>query len=69
MTVALIVVMVVVIGLIGAFVLPRVVSRRTDARTGEQVTDAAATADVEAEILDGDWGVAPPSEPADPEQR
>jgi hypothetical protein len=67
-TVAVIVLIVVVIGLIGVFVVPRLVSKRTDARTSEQVTDAAPTADAEAEILDGDWGVAPPSEPAPPKE-
>lgn len=67
MTVALIVLIVLVVGLIGAFILTRVVSRRTGARTGEELTGGAATADREAEILDGDWGVAPPSEPAQPQ--
>jgi hypothetical protein len=65
MTAALIIVIVAVIGLAGAFVLTRLVSRRTDARTGEEL---AADAETEVEILDGDWGVAPPSEPSEPTQ-
>ena len=69
MSVALIGLIVLAIGLIGVFVLPRVGSRRTAAQTGEEVGDAAPTADAEAEILDGDWGVAPPSEPSQPEDR
>jgi hypothetical protein len=67
MTVAVIVLTVVVIGLIGVFVVPRVVSRRTAAKSGEQLADPNAEA--EAEILDGDWGVAPPSEPEQPAPR
>ena len=61
-----VIVLIVVVGLIGAFVLTRVVANRTAARSAEQV---AAGAEAEVEILDGDWGVAPPSEPEQPAQR
>jgi hypothetical protein len=68
MSAALVVLLVVVIGLIGAFVLTRVVARRTAAETSEQVSDADAAPEEQAQVLDGDWGVAPPSEPAEPDQ-
>ena len=68
MSAALIVIAVLIIGVADAFVVTRVVSKRTAAETGEQVGDADVAPEEEARILDGDWGVAPPSEPAEPSE-
>ena len=59
-----------VIGLVDAFFLWRVIPRMTGATTQDQLArmSAEADAEAEAEIKDGDWGVAPPSEPAEPRQ-
>lgn len=54
-----------VVGVLDALFLWRVMPRLTGATTQEQLDAMNAEAEAQAEILDGDWGVPPPSEPAE----
>lgn len=52
------------LGVLEALFMARVMPFLTRANTSDELAEMNATAEAEAEILDGDWGVAPPSEPA-----
>ena len=59
-----------VVGLLDAYFLWRVMPRVTGATTQDQLAKMNAEADAEAkaEILEGDWGVAPHEEPSRPDE-
>ena len=51
------------LGVLEALFMARVMPALARGSTSDQLAEMNAAAEAEAEILDGDWGVAPPSEP------